>query len=80
MGFAACPGSLYFGIQIQTRVCDIELGLRKEKGEGKIPPLCQLLVDYDIFWTKTLWQGNFLCSIVDSIAPDQAVHTSAFQH
>lgn len=50
----------------------MELRRKKEKGgERKIPPLCQSLAHYDVFWRKTLRQVNFLCSFLDFAAPDQ---------
>lgn len=70
--FTVCPGFLDFGIQIYTHVCDMELGIKKEKGEErKIPSLCWSLAHYDVFWRKTLWQVNFLCSFLDFEAPEQ---------
>lgn len=67
-----CPVILCFQMLIQIRVCDLKLGVRKEKGgEGNIPSPCQSLVYYVVFCKKTLWQVNFLCSLLDSPNPYQ---------
>lgn len=79
--FAVCPDSLCFWILVQIHVCDVELGVRKEKGgEGKISSLCEPLVYDDVFWKKPCGK---LTSCVPSLTPQiqtTTVHTSAVEH